>query len=266
MPSEELRNLVQNLNKNAEFKGAIRYNQEEFNQELDKLRAQGFSGALCVSFRDGETLNSQWVIFCDGKLEGAILERDVSAPVPQVELLEEVLLVGTYAEIYQFSDALKAEVESALRPSAPGTVAPSEEPPAEAAPVVHEAREPAEAAPVVQEAAEPEETAPGRRKVKEIKVGGEELHLSVDEAKEREKVKDFIGIVRMCLSWLVGSKMGEKIILSQMRKQAITEDNATVEDMETFLKGVHKIVAFQVGGKKAGALIKDIKAMYEESD
>ncbi|WP_456475563.1 hypothetical protein [Candidatus Pyrohabitans sp.] len=233
-----LRNLI-NLCSGGKFSGVVMFSEEEFDRELERFRVQGFSGALRISFRSNGKLHSEWLIFCDGELKVVVYERDVAALVPELEILDEIKARDGAAEIIEFPDSVRRTVEEILEEYSPA--------------VTQEVK--------TEEVVEtPIEDREALLKKYRIRVNEEEIQFLIEGFRQEEEADHIIITMKESLSKLMGPKMAEKLVYSEMKKLG-SEGGIRMDDVERLLNRVYKAIAFQVGKKKAGALIDDIKSM-----
>lgn len=234
-----LRNLI-NLCSGGKFSGVVKFSEEEFDRELERFRVRGFSGALRISFRSNGKLHSEWLIFCDGELKVVVYERDVAAPVPELEILDEIKARDGAAEVIEFPVTLRRTVDEILDEYS-------------CAPITQEVKTEAVETPV--------EDREALLKKYRIRVNEEEIQFLIEGFRQEEKAEHIIITMKESLSKLMGPKMAEKLVYSEMKKLGIDEGGIRMSDVERLLNNLYKAIAFQVGKKKAGALIDDIKSM-----
>jgi len=244
LSESKLRELI-DLSHESKFSGIVKFGEEEFDRILENLKSEGFSGALCISFKKDGKLNSEWLIFSDGELRVIILEKDVASANPEVELIEDIRVREGAAEVLEFSDYVKKIVDEILenysvklKPSSQTIQNTKEED------VVTEDRE-------------------ELLKKYRIRINEEDIDFIIGKYRQNDKAAEIIQTMKMSLSGILGKKMAEKIVINQMKKLGIDENRANMKDMEKLLNSVYKAISFQIGKKKAEKLIEDIKSISE---
>lgn len=223
------------------FSGVLKLGEGDLQEEIDRLAANGFSGALVMSFKEFGKLNSQWLIFIDGRLRAIVLERDVASTRPKLELLENLAVEVGAAEVLEFTHPLKQGIVEILGDYSV-TIAPKTE--------------------ATQEVTLDRELL---LKKYRIRVDERELEFLVNEFRKDEKAQEIFEALKKSLSRLVGNKMAEKLIKSEAKKQGIDPENIKMHQLEKFINGVFKMLKLQIGTKKAEAFKRDIIALAEGS-
>ncbi len=225
----------------GDFSGVLRLREGELHTEMERLAENGFSGALVFSFKEGGKLNSQWLIFVDGRLRAIVLERDVASPSPKLELIENLAVEEGAAEVLEFSKPIR---QSIIEIIGDYTV---------------------KVAPKVETTQEVSLDRELLLKKYRIKVDERELDFLVEEFRQDERAQEIFESLRKSLSRLVGDKMAEKLIKSEAKKQGIDIDNIKMHQLEGLINGLFKMLKLQLGTKKAEAFKRDVIALAEGS-
>lgn len=203
---------------------------EDLPKEIERLKEERFSGAICVSSKERDISSCNWIVLCDGDVK--LMLSQAVRPVPSEEDLRGI--GRGEVRVFDFNSYQVERLRSILGEAA---VPPPEHLRREEIMRKYRLKEPAE------------------EYIDAILRGYRE-----PTPEERRRCEEMILTIKRDLSEMFGEKMAERMFDKQFRSLGIDKYNMTAKDIGTLLDSLqHTILTKLLGAKRAEEAVRKIK-------